>query len=848
VVTVASKNKRCLCCLCCLCFDPGSLQPNKNGDGGFGMMHFQVKPGAYRVPPNQRNRRTLGLDGSSRTVASAPHPDPDKLEEFVVDCLPANPMRPVSVQKCDLNALVEGEAGDSTTCSETKSISDGATSWQGSFVVDQDAAGDGQGMIDNSITSTSRALEDGSIPSQVDPVYNGASSSRNSRRQHGCDFIPIRRDDPGLDPHWDPYENGSSHSRISNRSYCDQPQRSDRRHRERQGGFRDHVGKRPPVEAYDDASPYYHQGEDRYADPPQYDQERYWHESRRHEDSPYDGQCRRPPPPRKDRHAGSHWQKQGPYDSDSLCGGSRYNSGDRSVVSRSDRSRYDEHGEFDQRSRYQADSCRDPSRQQGLRNGYNEDRRQNPRRWHSRRHDFDRRSMCEVRREHRDYDDDASQAPRGSRCHRGDQSLADQPVAVGGRHPGGPSVVSIPEEVVASRLSNCSYDTLALHPSDQDKPIGYHTDRPRGTRYDGDSSPSCHYPQRHYDRVGYEDARSRRSCYDVDQDSIATYYSRDRNGHSPAPSGCSDRGYGRDNPFERRREDPGRRHSCRHQDHEDRRGERHEDPSKVSGRSRDEDCRGPYDRHEGGRHQRRPEGYIGDRSDDHCEAKLRALAFDIRRDSGLRESAPFVARPDGSIGRLPATKGDIRQQVRPNARNGDMHDDNLYQTKLRAFYIRQQGRPKARNGDWHDDNLYQAKLRAFGIRPEGEGITESPCFMAAAKCDGSSAEGEIYLDIGFGTKARLRTAKETIDAIARDHFAPSTCFACSSELFCIADVQFFVCPKCKTVSLAEQTECEGRIHASLQEHSVARRDVGLGFTYDTLFEMQSAVLRERGQL
>lgn len=109
------------------------------------------------------------------------------------------------------------------------------------------------------------------------------------------------------------------------------------------------------------------------------------------------------------------------------------------------------------------------------------------------------------------------------------------------------------------------------------------------------------------------------------------------------------------------------------------------------------------------------------------------------------------------------------------------------------------------------------------------------------------AGGDIYVDIGFGEKAKLRRTKETVDAIARDYYAPATCFACSTDLFCIADVQYIVCPECKTISPADAGASGGTAtsHVGVAPR-VERHGVGLGFTYDTLSRMQAEVMEQRG--
>ena len=129
-----------------------------------------------------------------------------------------------------------------------------------------------------------------------------------------------------------------------------------------------------------------------------------------------------------------------------------------------------------------------------------------------------------------------------------------------------------------------------------------------------------------------------------------------------------------------------------------------------------------------------------------------------------------------------------------------------------------------------EEDLYEAKRRAFGIaRDDG-------------RAGAYKSNDEVYVEIAPGVKAALRRTKETVDAIARDFFAPASCFACSTDLFCIADVKYIICPQCKTISPAEAASS---VAGAFNGNTMPRYGVGLGFTYDTLFQMQSKVVRER---
>lgn len=88
------------------------------------------------------------------------------------------------------------------------------------------------------------------------------------------------------------------------------------------------------------------------------------------------------------------------------------------------------------------------------------------------------------------------------------------------------------------------------------------------------------------------------------------------------------------------------------------------------------------------------------------------------------------------------------------------------------------------------------------------------------------------IEIAPGVSARLRGAQETMNCIANDFYLPTTCFACDTNLFCIMDADYVLCPLCKVVSpVSEKGDTDGGI--------------GLGFTFDDLQHYTAEILRER---
>lgn len=89
------------------------------------------------------------------------------------------------------------------------------------------------------------------------------------------------------------------------------------------------------------------------------------------------------------------------------------------------------------------------------------------------------------------------------------------------------------------------------------------------------------------------------------------------------------------------------------------------------------------------------------------------------------------------------------------------------------------------------------------------------------------------VEIFPGVFESLRGAAETWKAIELDYFMPIECVTCSSDIFCIQDSRYVLCPNCRCVGpMQNDAEAIG---------------VGLGFTYEQLSSWQGDILRNRRQ-
>lgn len=86
-----------------------------------------------------------------------------------------------------------------------------------------------------------------------------------------------------------------------------------------------------------------------------------------------------------------------------------------------------------------------------------------------------------------------------------------------------------------------------------------------------------------------------------------------------------------------------------------------------------------------------------------------------------------------------------------------------------------------------------------------------------------------------GLSVPLRGSAETRKAVQNDFFAPLLCQGCSAEYLCIADASYALCPYCQIMNPMMDNIFEGR---SLNK----RYGLGLGFTYEALFDLSSELL------
>jgi hypothetical protein len=99
----------------------------------------------------------------------------------------------------------------------------------------------------------------------------------------------------------------------------------------------------------------------------------------------------------------------------------------------------------------------------------------------------------------------------------------------------------------------------------------------------------------------------------------------------------------------------------------------------------------------------------------------------------------------------------------------------------------------------------------------------------------SDDDSSKTIEIMPGIRVLLRGADETWNCIKQDFFLPVTCFGCTAELCCIQDASYVLCPVCRVVGPMDMGA--GDLGSTV--------GVGLGFSFDDLFQWQSEIIRQQ---
>ena len=169
-------------------------------------------------------------------------------------------------------------------------------------------------------------------------------------------------------------------------------------------------------------------------------------------------------------------------------------------------------------------------------------------------------------------------------------------------------------------------------------------------------------------------------------------------------------------------------------------------------------------------------------------------------------------------------------------------------TSVAALYEPRRQNPHHRHGDPASHVDLERKLPALPgafsgggtkanhrthVPYEGVSSNKMHSYQSSSPTTTEARNSPIMVEIAPGVRVRLRGAKETRAAIARDFYIPAVCFACSLDILCIMDANYVVCPACRVISpLTEGADLD------------YNGGVGLGFTWEDLQEWQAQLLQK----
>ena len=108
--------------------------------------------------------------------------------------------------------------------------------------------------------------------------------------------------------------------------------------------------------------------------------------------------------------------------------------------------------------------------------------------------------------------------------------------------------------------------------------------------------------------------------------------------------------------------------------------------------------------------------------------------------------------------------------------------------------------------------------------------------MPASSATSYVAASTKLIEVFPGHKVPLRGATETWSCIENDFFTLAHCVGCSSDVCCISDADFVICPACRVVSALE---------SGMGSSAGGVGGAGLGFTFEDLAQWQTEILRRR---
>ena len=202
------------------------------------------------------------------------------------------------------------------------------------------------------------------------------------------------------------------------------------------------------------------------------------------------------------------------------------------------------------------------------------------------------------------------------------------------------------------------------------------------------------------------------------------------------------------------------------------------------------------------------------------------------RDNDRQEYAYRVARSDGRHYSSSSPHSSNHSPTPPThqPRSSRYHQPNnsaFYQSYDQTLYDPHRHYPSER---------HYPRSQARSVTPP---LEDSPPLTSSGQ---AKSQELVMVEIEPGTQVPLRPASETVEAVAAQNYRSVTCFACSTDIYCIDDCQYYVCPMCRVISSTSTDSFDNKKQES--EHASNRPELyglGLGFTNDGLVQIYQSL-------
>lgn len=221
---------------------------------------------------------------------------------------------------------------------------------------------------------------------------------------------------------------------------------------------------------------------------------------------------------------------------------------------------------------------------------------------------------------------------------------------------------------------------------------------------------------------------------------------------------------------------------------------------------------------------------------EYCESRTYNCVPDSPRKRALETMALNVS-DDRSIATEVARQTYYTQGNEDYAMVTPTYDDEYYRQHLSQYpnplnrLIELSAPPLTPEFAYHERSIDRCDPVEFALRGNDRPVSKWTYSQPTLK---KPAPPTKTIEISPGMHLRLRGANETWEAVQLDFYIPCLCICCENKtIFCIEDADYVVCPSCKTVSPLER------------RNGTQEGGVGLGFTMETLGQIQKEITRSR---